>query len=974
MPLLHNIGVKDYQDLRVTVVMNGGVSLAVWIGGVTHEIHRLQEGDDAYAQLADFTASRARVDLISGTSAGGINGAFLAVARVFGADLTPLRNVWLQSASFDELLRDPKAKDSSSLLRGTYFHDELLKAFQRLTGLTARPAEDASIELILTTTLLHGLPNRLADDFGTPINDANHRGSFHFRRGPDVSPDDFADPLLAEQLAVAARATASFPVAFEPVFCRRVPDAGEIAPRLDSVASFQTDRYLLDGGILDNKPLDHALQALARLRFKGEVRRVILYVVPSPGKTASSQPDVVDTPPTITEVAIASTSTLPMGQSISAQIDQIADHNRNVREVRQTRLALASLEWQSVQSSAASLFEPYQHRRADSVAVYITEQVVRAIVRDDSRQAIGRRRRDWIASLFLVIFRQQGLPWVPKSLPPENAQHAQLDLDNWHWGLFTVENIASTALDVLHGGIHLTALNASDQQSAELTASSELQKIRASADTLLFRLFSMRDADGSFWKQRADVFPEPLGDHTAAQRWAVESMQTYPNSAECGSIAFSFAELLAAAAPHLRVLASSALTRHRWTAETDAASELQRIIDLLVPHGLGPAGILVRLLTLEVVQFAVGFSERARNVVDQVLELVEICTDNSAFLGLSAVRGRKPAGAGLANFGGFYKKSWRANDWMLGRLHGAERLVLILLDPERIRRLYFGQDPSVVCQQLEMIAIPPPGDPDEQGCRKWWNQRIDHVAKELAFLRNPDQPLPEQLVHAAHAVLYRFQLAILREELPLLASAIDDDIQDRHGPGKGRDFLNLVRGITADQGYTALRNVRSDVIENLYASCNVDQETISEQSTSDRFTATITRAVAVGVSMLAGKNVGVPRVGSLVRVLRFPAVLTDAIAQGLLQESRVGVFAYAAIIGASVAILLLTLSPTAHIPWLYVLGAAAALALSVGLFAGHGKHRLKLLVLLFVILIYLASPEIRHVLSKTWAWVRGQVP
>ena len=63
MPLLHNIGVKDYQDLRLTVVMNGGVSLAVWIGGVTCEIHRLQEGDDAYAQLADFTATRARVDV-----------------------------------------------------------------------------------------------------------------------------------------------------------------------------------------------------------------------------------------------------------------------------------------------------------------------------------------------------------------------------------------------------------------------------------------------------------------------------------------------------------------------------------------------------------------------------------------------------------------------------------------------------------------------------------------------------------------------------------------------------------------------------------------------------------------------------------------------------------------------------------------------------------------------------------------------
>ena len=699
---------------------------------------------------------------------------------------------------------------------------------------------------------------------------------------------------------------------------------------------------------------------------------MICYVVPSPGETASSQPDNADKPPTVAEVAIASTSTLPMTQSVSAQIEQIIEHNRNVRELRQTRIALASLPWERVQSSAASLFKPYQRRRADSLAVYVTDQVVKTLVRAGSRQGIGRRRRDLIASLFTAIFDQKGLPWVPKSLPLENAGLEDLELDHWHWGLFTVENIASTALDVLHRGIHLTALNASDQQSAELTASSELQKIREKADSLLFQLFSMREADGGFWKGRAEAFPQRFDDR-AAERWALDSVQQYPYSHKYGKSALSFAVLLAEAAPHLQVVASCAATRKRWPDEKEKAQELQQIIDLLAPAGAGSAGILVRLLKVEVVQFAVGFSGRARSVVDQVLELVEICTDNSDFLGVSAIRGRKPAGTKLHNFGGFYKKSWRANDWMLGRLQGAERLVRILLDPDRIRRLYFGQHPSLVCQQLETIAIPPPGDPDEQGCRTRWKQRSHQVTEELAFLNGHTQ-LPEQLVHAVDAVLYRLQLAILREELPLIASAIEDDIQDRHGPGKGRPFLNLMRGITVGPGSTGLRTVESDVIENLYGTCHVDQEKISEQSTSDRFTATITRAFAVGVSMLAGKNVGVPRVGSLVRVLRFPALLTDAIAQGLLQESKVGVFAYAAIIGASVAILLLTLSPTAHIPWLYLLGAAAALALSVGLFAGHGKHRLKLLVLLFVIFIFLASPEIRHVLSKTWTWVRGQVP
>ena len=51
-----------------------------------------------------------------------------------GTDLTPLRNVWLQSGSLDELLRDPKGKDPSSLLRGTYFSRRARQGVQTADG------------------------------------------------------------------------------------------------------------------------------------------------------------------------------------------------------------------------------------------------------------------------------------------------------------------------------------------------------------------------------------------------------------------------------------------------------------------------------------------------------------------------------------------------------------------------------------------------------------------------------------------------------------------------------------------------------------------------------------------------------------------------------------------------------------------------------------------------------------------------
>jgi hypothetical protein len=118
--------------------MSGGVSLAVWMGGVAREINLLQQAsnlrqrhDDAspgpdpdekcrelYRRLLTLLDVTVTTDVLSGTSAGGINAALLGLAGVTGADLGGLRDLWLTTGSMDMLLRDPGEPNPPSLMQG----------------------------------------------------------------------------------------------------------------------------------------------------------------------------------------------------------------------------------------------------------------------------------------------------------------------------------------------------------------------------------------------------------------------------------------------------------------------------------------------------------------------------------------------------------------------------------------------------------------------------------------------------------------------------------------------------------------------------------------------------------------------------------------------------------------------------------------------------------------------------------------
>jgi patatin-related protein len=118
------------KELRLALICYGGVSLAVYMHGITREVWKLarasmrrhhhnpeslapaSDSEAVYADLLAALEPNARLmvttDIIAGASAGGINGILLAQAITTGQSLDPLRDLWLEGADSDRLL-DPRA-------------------------------------------------------------------------------------------------------------------------------------------------------------------------------------------------------------------------------------------------------------------------------------------------------------------------------------------------------------------------------------------------------------------------------------------------------------------------------------------------------------------------------------------------------------------------------------------------------------------------------------------------------------------------------------------------------------------------------------------------------------------------------------------------------------------------------------------------------------------------------------------------
>jgi hypothetical protein len=83
------------EEVRFAVVLSGGVSFAVWMGGPLTELDRLMRRIGADGAPPRRLVCTARADVKVGTSADGINGATLALSQVNEfANLSSLRYLW----------------------------------------------------------------------------------------------------------------------------------------------------------------------------------------------------------------------------------------------------------------------------------------------------------------------------------------------------------------------------------------------------------------------------------------------------------------------------------------------------------------------------------------------------------------------------------------------------------------------------------------------------------------------------------------------------------------------------------------------------------------------------------------------------------------------------------------------------------------------------------------------------------------
>ena len=303
-------------ELRIAMGMRGGVSLAVWMGGACSEVDRLRHAldddvpeDSVYRRLLTAGGhTSVAVDVLAGASAGGLNSVLMSCSVVHGMRFDArIRDLWLRLGDLGSLLRRDGGGRPASLLDGdTAFYGALAR---ELRTLVPRPGQARPrLDTILTCTLFAGAPRTRFPDLGPPIVERRNRAWFRFRSRPagaGPAPSDFGsgDDLheALDRLAYAARATSSFPGAFEPASIgfasdSTAPPDTDLALPLNHYGVYSESRrrspkeieagidrdHVIDGGVLDNIPLAWAVRSIAAAPADCPVNRWLLYLQPIP--------------------------------------------------------------------------------------------------------------------------------------------------------------------------------------------------------------------------------------------------------------------------------------------------------------------------------------------------------------------------------------------------------------------------------------------------------------------------------------------------------------------------------------------------------------------------------------------------------------------------------------------------------------------------------------------------------------------
>jgi patatin-related protein len=720
----------DAEVVRLALVLNGGVSLAVWIGGVTHELDRLRrafemEQTSTYAQLLRCLGSVVRIDVIGGASAGGLNGAMLASAIAYGRSLETaeaiseteaenagewMRERWLALGDLASIMRKPTNAEAgpSSLLDGDLGMLEPLRelVFSRLVP-SAGPTDMTRcqpVTYVATTTDVVGDPARRVDDYGAEFVDREHRAMLQFSADPDnrwatARDDDFAlrsngdavalarsRTATRAKLALAARSTSSFPLAFEPAHWDQDTD----------VASFSSSRYLADGGIFDNAPFDRVIDAIQARRATRLTHRVLAYVCAYDDPLASENEREFATAPTISAVLDLALNK-PRDVSMTTGLARLDEMRRGQDDRVRPRdeLVIAIASGPALTDLASGLFDGYQLSRLDLALGRIVRRVQRDLGAADPSL---KRGIDRMIALDAAI--------DASVVPPAFGVTGE-----WRWGI----TAAKRGIDMLTDGLlYALALTPRDADNAAARAD-----LRTSRDTLASLWCQLDRLDDEIEHAEATAYAQAAADEDGgwihgvfgARRAVLDAwplggeLALGPAPRERGSILEVLQGAIAEVRGRLAILEAAAAASDQVDdpARVRYVSAIAGLIGSSVA-GAADAPMLTAIATLEVLSVALGASASTDTPRFEVKRMTARAYGPD---GRRHEPGEKLAGLQLGHFGGFLKSSWRANDWMWGRLDAVDHITQLLLAPARLRRARHPSELAALLVELAGLAAGP---------------------------------------------------------------------------------------------------------------------------------------------------------------------------------------------------------------------------------------------------------------------------
>jgi len=720
------------KELRLALVCYGGSSLAVYMHGVTKELHRLvkgsallevDEGDVAtpservYGRLLDELAERSGeqlrtrvvVDVIAGTSAGGINGVCLAKALAHNLPQEEFRSLWFERGDLDGLLSAPRWLPTR-VLKGLYVAARALKhaplrgdlmarwiydAFHRMDEKGSTPAslptllpDRHKLELFVTVTDFYGYGRQVPYADPNPIYDRRHRHLLSFRFGGDDRRDDF-DHESNGALTFAARTTSSIPGVFPPVSFDALKGwLGQDRPvafdrveqrffRLYELAKFKpASTWFVDGGVLDNKPFGPAIDAMRERPADVQVDRRLLYLEPDP--SSALRPSTRPRPSTVT-AALGGLTGLPRTEPILDDLVEVGALNERVRRIRD----IIETSWDTVEKRVREIAGPLPDIPDDPSDPKLAE--IRKRTEEEARRGAGFSYATYVRlKISAVVDRYAETACSVCDLPADST-HALLTrsvLRRWAEGRKLFEqSIEPTpeqleflrTFDLAHGERRLRfvidGLNHL-YRHAGTEGYPEREQIDAAKGRLWEAVGTLRDA------MSGTGFDETLGGHFNTC-FAVEAMREFMEKTGFDTKVYvqEHREQLDALETALREYNKkqlSGFTSDLYVSllQLTEGWNNERRWDLLVRY----LGFPFWDVLLYPVQSLSDVGER-----DHV-EIVRISPGDTHRVPVET-KGKqgKLVGAEKGHFGAFLSRPGREQDYLWGRLDGAERLIGILL-------------------------------------------------------------------------------------------------------------------------------------------------------------------------------------------------------------------------------------------------------------------------------------------------------